>query len=927
MRRRVAWPAWAVIALAGLLAAWLGSRGDLGARLEYELADAGSRLLLHRVQSDVVIIGIDARSLAELDEWPWPRRYHARLIDILAPASPAHLFFDIDFSSPSNAEDDRLLESALARWEGNPVVLPVFHQFATPADPDLVLSKPLPRLLPHVSLAPVSLRPSADGLVRGIPAGFDPRRALPGSSTGTLVGPAGNEVRLDYTIDPASFNYFSFSDVLANRVPAEYFADKTVFVGATAVELGDNLAVPLHRSLPGVTVLALALESASDGTHELPHPVLYWLIVAGWTALLAFLFCRLSWRRNVAATLVSLLLADAAGLVLYTLFNIVLEVVPLLLGAMAAYLLATLRSLESETLRAVAYAMGLRKRDALLKSIVVSSTDCIVCMDDSGTIKTANPAAARLFFCDAAALANAPISRFIPGLLPEGEETAAVVLERISGTVFDHTAHRADGEEFPVEISISRVKLKEEQLYTAIVRDISERKAQHRQLQFQATHDPLTTLPNRPALAARLDSLLAAAEPDEPVALLMLDLDRFKEVNDTLGHNVGDYVLHEVARRLEQVVGNRGFIARIGGDEFALVVERFDGTESISAMSQELVDCMKKPVDTCGVAIDVGLSIGIALYPLDAQDSQSLFKNADVAMYVAKRSGSGFEYYNAAADRHSIRKLTTVTRLRQAITAGELQLNFQPQVNLVSGQVESVEALLRWDDTTLGRVAPDEFVALAETTDLIQPLTEWTLRRAFAESVSWQEQGYDLRIAINLSARMLQDVAFPTQLASMMREAGVQPRSFELEITESAMMFDPNRALSVIKRLDALGVMISIDDYGTGYSSLAYLRDLPVHAVKLDKSFVMNMQHHDDRVIVESTVQLAHALKLKVIAEGVETAADAAFLKACGYDYGQGYFYSVALDPDALLKWIRRYDADTVTGYRRRNAVRQLSLH
>jgi predicted signal transduction protein with EAL and GGDEF domain len=369
-----------------------------------------------------------------------------------------------------------------------------------------------------------------------------------------------------------------------------------------------------------------------------------------------------------------------------------------------------------------------------------------------------------------------------------------------------------------------------------------------------------------------------------------------------------------------------GFIARIGGDEFALLMDRFDDLKAVSGLCQELVRCMKMPIDTCGVAIDVGLSIGIAVFPQDANDAETLFKNADVAMYVAKRSGSGFEYYSRAADRHSVRKLTTVTRLRQAINDDELQLCFQPQVNLKSGQVESVEALLRWHDSLLGRVAPDEFIALAETTDLMQPLTEWTLRRAFRQSVLWQEQGMETRIAINLSARMLQDAGFPERLARMMREMGVCPDHFELEITESAMMFDPKRALSVIGRLKCLGVLISIDDYGTGFSSLAYLRDLPVHALKLDKSFVMNMQHRDDRVIVESTVQLAHALGLKVVAEGVETAAHAAFLKACGYDYGQGYLYSVALEPDALMTWIRRFNAGALKD-QRRNSIGHLSLH
>jgi diguanylate cyclase (GGDEF)-like protein/PAS domain S-box-containing protein len=924
MRRHFPWP---VIAMVALAAGWLGSVGELGERLDYELADAGARLMLHEVESDVVIIGMDARSLSELQEWPWPRRHHAALIDKLAPASPKRLFVDIDFSSPSNVEDDRLLESALARWNGAPVILPAFNQQATATDDELLLTTPLVRLRQHVSIASVNLEPSVDGLVRSMPAAltFD-GETIP-SVASLLHGrptAADDELELDFTIDPASFRFISYSDVLANRVPAEYFAEKIVFVGATAVELNDSVAVPLHRSLPGVAVLALAYESLRDGSHVPLPPFIYWNLLAVSALALAFLFCHRTWRQNVLIGIGAVTFAASMSLFLYSAFDTIVKLVPFLLMALTAYLLSTLRTLEAQTLRALAYAIGLRKRDALLKSIVLSSTDSIVCMDASGAIQTANPAAAQLFSCEPGRLAGSSILAFIPSLEPA--ERLSLELERMSGSLFESTGRREDGETFPVEVSISRVKLKNEKLYTAIIRDISERKAQQRQLQFQATHDPLTALPNRPALAARLDSMLASAGPAAPVALMMIDLDRFKEVNDTLGHNVGDYVLYEVARRLESIVLDRGFIARIGGDEFALVVDGSSDLLAIDSLSQELVECLKKPIETCGVAIDVGMSIGIAVYPRDAADAESLFKNADVAMYVAKRSRSGFEYYSAASDRHSVRKLTTVTRLRKAIAGDELKLCFQPQVNLKTGRVESAEALLRWEDASLGRVSPDEFIALAETTDLIQPLSEWTLRKAFTQSALWHAEGIDLRIAINLSARVLQNVGFPAQLASMMCETGVRPEQFELEITESAMMIDPKRALSVIGKLAGLGVLISIDDYGTGFSSLAYLRDLPVHALKLDKSFVMNMQHHDDRVIVESTVQLAHALNLQVVAEGVETEADAAFLKACGYDYGQGYLYSVALEAEALMKWILRYDAARMSEHRK-NSARQLSLH
>jgi EAL domain-containing protein (putative c-di-GMP-specific phosphodiesterase class I) len=315
-------------------------------------------------------------------------------------------------------------------------------------------------------------------------------------------------------------------------------------------------------------------------------------------------------------------------------------------------------------------------------------------------------------------------------------------------------------------------------------------------------------------------------------------------------------------------------------------------------------------VETCDVSIDVGLSIGIARYPGDADAAETLLKRADIAMYVAKKSRSGFEFYDAASDRHSIRKLTIASRRRKAIANDELQLHYQPQVNLANSRAESVEALLRWEDAALGKVFPDEFIGLAETTDLIQPLTEWTLITAFRQLAQWRDQGLTLRVAVNLSARILQDASLPRRISEMMERMSVPAELVELEITESAMMLDPEHALGVVRELSELGLYISIDDFGTGYSSLSYLRDLPVHAIKLDKSFVMNLQDaDDDRVIVESTVQMAHALGLKIIAEGAESESVVRYLAGLGYDYAQGYWYSAAVPPGALSAWVRRFNS------------------
>jgi len=696
--------------------------------------------------------------------------------------------------------------------------------------------------------------------------------------------------------------------VINGGVPPATFQGKTVYVGATAVELGDMVAVPIHRSLPGVVVQALATESVRAGPLRQPPAWAVMAALVAWTLGCAALLQAQAWRRNAFVLIAAF--AAIAGLSLYafTAHRLLVEVVPFALATAAVFLVTTLRSLDLQTWRAMTYALGMRRRDALLKSIVHSSTDCIVCVDEAGLIQTANPAAARLFACDALELVGAPISRFIPELASAVAPSAARLLAALHGSVSEWTACTVSGASFPVELAVSRVRLHSERLYTAIVRDISERKAQQRKLEYQATHDSLTQLPNRAALIQRLETTLA--DESHTVALLMLDLCRFKEVNDTLGHNVGDLVLREVARRFGATVGDEGFIARIGGDEFAVVLDGPGALDCVTTIAHRLSDCLREPIDVAGISIEVGLSIGVSQSPQDAADAQTLLKRADVAMYVAKRRGAVFECYDPAQDDNSVRRLSIGGELRAAIAADALEVHYQPQVNLRSGLVEGVEALMRWPHPSLGQVGPMEFITIAESTDLIRPLTEWSIARALRDLLAWRERGLDLRVAVNLSARLLQDTAFPGRLKALLEAVRVAPASFELEITESAMMLDPARALRIIQEIGKLGVRVAIDDFGTGYSSLGYLRDLPVHSLKLDKSFVKGMQASaDDRIIVESTAQMAHALRLEVVAEGVESAWDANFLANAGYDIGQGYYYSAALPAARCRDWILQYNS------------------
>jgi diguanylate cyclase (GGDEF)-like protein/PAS domain S-box-containing protein len=679
-------------------------------------------------------------------------------------------------------------------------------------------------------------------------------------------------------------------------------------VGPTALELTDIKAVPVYQALPGVVVQALAAQSLREGALHAAPLWLNLLVLAALTALSAAYFARNGWRASLLVGTATIAIIGVVSVYAYSVHRLVLEVVPALLIVGGLFLAATIRSLDRETMRAFVYALGMRRRDALLGSVAESSADAIMVVGPGGEIEMANAAAASMFACTREEMIGALVSRYVP--LPDATRVPAT----LPGKVIEQEATKYDGTPFPVEITVSPVDINGEALRTVIVRDITARKMQEQRLQYEATHDSLTDLPNRSALMSHLELALTRARSDGRVVLLMLDLCRFKEVNDTLGHEVGDQVLREVARRFESVAG-RGFVARLGGDEFTLVLEQKATNDDTVAIAGILHESLREPIAAAGIAIDVGVSIGIARYPNDASDPATLLRHADVAMYVAKRRQTRFELYDPANDRNTVRRLAMVGELRNAIANGQLRLYYQPKIDFRSRQCDSVEALIRWPHPEYGFVSPAEFIVLAESTDLIRPLTEWTLACALAQWSQWRTAGLQIRIAVNLSARLLQDTDFVGVLRGLLEKHRVPGEALELEITESAMLYDSERALRVIREIHALGIALSIDDFGTGFSSLAYLRLLPVHAVKLDKSFVTNLHERaDDRSIVNSTVRMAHELGLKVVAEGVESEWTAQYLAQAGYDYGQGYRYSPAIPAEECRRWIANWNSAATAG-------------
>jgi|APTNR8051073442_1049403.scaffolds.fasta_scaffold21384_1 diguanylate cyclase (GGDEF)-like protein/PAS domain S-box-containing protein len=535
-------------------------------------------------------------------------------------------------------------------------------------------------------------------------------------------------------------------------------------------------------------------------------------------------------------------------------------------------------------------SLRLQRADALIHGVFENSFDAIAIFGPEGRIEAANDGLARLFGVTKAYLTGLVLFELFPdgmGGLENGIRSGSG-----GGGYVETTGRRGDGSAFPVEIALGRITLTEDMRFVAIVRDISDRKLQQEKLRHQALHDALTGLPNRTLFCDRLEhALVQTQRSGKPLALLMIDLDRFKEVNDTLGHQVGDLLLCDVGRRLRETVRKGDSVARLGGDEFAVLLPSVADEANAFHLSSRLAQSLSEPLDCNGIVIEVGASVGIALYPDHAGDKETLLKCADVAMYAAKSQHLGITVYSPANDTNSIRNLTLTGELRRAIEGRQLYLAYQPKLDVRTGRVSRFEGLARWNHHLHGPIHATEFVTHAERTGLIQHLTMLTLDLGLSQIAEWQKITAEVNIALNLSARSLHDNKLPELLSDMLGKWSVEAKCLTLEITESAIMLDPARAMKVAERIAELGVKLSIDDFGTGYSSLAYLSQLPVEELKIDKSFVQQMLNRDrDAAIVHSTIDLAHNLGLKVVAEGVENGDVLARLRELDCDFAQGFF-------------------------------------
>jgi diguanylate cyclase (GGDEF)-like protein len=443
-------------------------------------------------------------------------------------------------------------------------------------------------------------------------------------------------------------------------------------------------------------------------------------------------------------------------------------------------------------------------------------------------------------------------------------------------------------------------------IFQYLVSELMTSKRRSETLQRVATTDELTGLANRERFREVVEQRIAAAGPGDQFTVMLMDLDRFKEVNDTLGHHYGDVLLRDLGPRLATAIGDDGLVARLGGDEFGILpASESDAPAAVEGIISQLCTTINQPFTVDELSLEVGASIGVARFPNDGPDSHALMRCADIAMYAAKEAQTDYKVYAAEQNHHSVRRLNVLSDIRHALAGDEIVVHYQPIVDLDDRTVKGAEGLVRWQHPEHGLIPPAAFVQTVEQTGLIGPLTRRVLEHSISECAAWRRDGRALSVAVNLSVRNLLDRDLPREIERMLDSFGVPADALQLEITESMIMTDPERALATVSRLSDLGVRLSVDDFGTGYSSLANLRRLPIDELKIDRSFVSPMlQDESDLIIVRSTINLGHDLGLRIIAEGVEDAPTLERLASLGCDSAQGYHLSRPMSGNAFSTWL-----------------------
>jgi len=860
-------------------------------QLDNRLTDLRFSLHTRPAGSSIVMVDIDAKSLAAVGVWPWDRSIHARLVELLEDLGAKQIAFDVDFSARSTANADKVFATVLTNARV-PVFLATFRQSRSAHGGDIILNRPM---FTDGWPAMVNVPLDGDGLVRRFPAQMTVNGERLDALPALIAGAAGGKrpIVIDYSIDRDGFSHVSAADVLYGRVSPADIAGKTALIGARALELHDYLPVPRWGMVPGTDVVALASETLTQGRSlsDVPAPPVLLPLMA-----LALLMSLLPTRWALSALAGLSILTEAAVVALQIDRALVLDTAPLHLAVISVAMLVLAHEYD---LRRVLLTVARRETvntRRLLERVIDDGFDGIILLDDRDVVVRLNGEAARLLDLEA-------FTPSAPPRLPDPlVATVAVVRRQAAGgracliavaeltTAGGARMLEYSATAFQVEVGAFRQGASKTYVSVAL-RDVTERQRVADRLRYMALHDELTGIANRAGLAE------AVTGPGG--ALVYFDLDHFKTVNDSLGHKTGDLLLAEVARRAEARVGHAGTLARMGGDEFAVFCP--EGLDVASELAAALLGDFVAPFIVGGHRLTISASFGVADAGWDSRDLTVLMRRADLALNAAQKQGRRrIAHFEAAMEANLVRRLMLEGELALALDRGEIQVAYQPKFDLATGAVVGAEALMRWRHPSLGAVPPNVFIPIAEETGLIHSLTAWMMKRACLDAAAWPEP---VPVSVNISAIDLQSGDVPTMALAALEAAGLPASRFELEVTESVFVGADPVVSEAFARLRARGIPLALDDYGTGYASLGYLHRFPFSTLKIDKSFVDGIPGDPEALaILKSVVVLARGLGLKTVAEGIELPEQRDALTALGCDIGQGFLFSAPMDNRALHK-------------------------
>ncbi len=843
----------------------------------------------------VVFLEIDASSLKAIGVWPWPRTIHAALVDRLTELGAKSMSFDIDFSAASSPENDAAFAAALAR-AGGFAALGAFEQSAG-ANAGTVLNTPLPLLAQASSIISVDVPVGAGNVVRDYPM----RRLVGGKwipSLGAALGATGPQGSLDdpglfginFAIDAQAIDRISAADLLAGKVAAERLRDKDVVIGASAQELRDFFATPRFGLIPGALVHALAAETLLQNLamHDAPWPLELGVIaaLALLAAALGHRLSRTSWLLGAVATSGAV---ELAALWLQHEKALRVATAPLQIALLTFVLAGVVSDLR---LRRKLHAQAAREREfmrGMLSQVIADDFDGVVILDEAGNI-LANSRLASDFL-------NSSLDKFGAPVLLSG--LAKIVNECFAVDVTGQAPAPKNGQlamDVPgvglryldYVVTISSVDGEERRRVACLTfRDVTERRAEQERLKFLASHDPSTGAVLRHELIGTIRGWLNQALPSETMTLILVELRKFSSVTNAFGDVIGERLLKSVVARLN--IEGHELIARIGDANFALAVPNLRGHE-LSSFCRALIARLGEPhaIDGRRIAIDVDL--GVATSTPSGLGAEGLLAQARIAQAVARGGAvNRYEIFSPSMEAEFTERQWIETAVRQALAQGQFTLDYQPQFDLASGQCLGAEALIRWQHPERGLISPGKFITIAEESGLIIDIGRWVMRAACQEAAHWPER---LNIAVNVSPLQLESSELLAHVRDALEHSGLDPARLTVEITESAFVSGAGQTIALLNELRTGGMSIALDDFGTGYSSLSYLDRLPLDKIKIDQSFVKRIL--DDpgaEAIVQSVLQLAGKLRKTVIAEGVETAAQARILKKLGCQSVQGYYF------------------------------------